>query len=145
KYRRANAIALLHCIKRWLNKAPNVMKKNVAPFTPTGDINDALFTSYQTTGRDWLADDDDDDDDEQSNNVLSKDYFSAQNSNSGYWFTSEQAQDYFQSWIKTDRRASIIETKLEENETAWPTISISEMNTEIRGNQDETIDNQWKT
>ncbi|CAF1351161.1 unnamed protein product [Rotaria magnacalcarata] len=143
KYRRANAIALLHCIKRWLNKAPNVMKKNIAPFTPTGDINDALFTSYQTTGRDWLADDDDDD--EQSNNVLSKDYFSAQNSNSGYWFTSEQAQDYFQSWIKTDRRTSIIETKLEENETAWPTISISEMNTEIRGNQDETIDNQWKT
>lgn len=31
------------CIYRWLKKYPNVTFSNFAPFTPTGDINDATF------------------------------------------------------------------------------------------------------
>ncbi len=29
--------------RRWLEKAPNISKQNVPPFTSTGDINDAIF------------------------------------------------------------------------------------------------------
>ncbi|CAF2078145.1 unnamed protein product [Rotaria magnacalcarata] len=35
--------ASLLLFHRWLNKAPNVFKQNIPPFTLTGDINDAIF------------------------------------------------------------------------------------------------------
>ncbi|CAF3044956.1 unnamed protein product [Rotaria socialis] len=35
-----SSLLLFH---RWLNKAPNVSKQNIPPFTLTGDINDAIF------------------------------------------------------------------------------------------------------
>ncbi|RMZ98107.1 sterile alpha motif domain-containing [Brachionus plicatilis] len=31
------------CVYRWLNKYPNVTISNYVPFSPTGDINDAIF------------------------------------------------------------------------------------------------------
>ncbi|CAF2058941.1 unnamed protein product [Rotaria magnacalcarata] len=34
---------ILNWIKRWLRKSTNIIKQNLPPFSPTGDINDALF------------------------------------------------------------------------------------------------------
>ncbi|CAF4746587.1 unnamed protein product [Rotaria sp. Silwood1] len=140
EYSKVIANELLHCIQRWLKRSPNVMKKNVAPFTPTGDINDALFTMYQPSDYDWWKSDY-----ETFDSLQSRQYFATSDSNEASWFTDEQAHDYFQLFIKATRRVNIIETKLEENETAWETVSISDVDDENPTNDDDDIEDQLKT
>ncbi|CAF4260209.1 unnamed protein product [Rotaria sp. Silwood2] len=140
KYSKKCADDFLDCVKRWLQRAPNVIKKNVVPFTPTGDINDARLKIYRSTDYDWWKHDY-----ETFDNLSTKDYFSMPSLNPGSWFTTEQAHDCFQLLIKTDKQANLIDTKLETNETAWDTVSISEVNNENATNDDDDIDDQWKT
>ncbi|CAF4178066.1 unnamed protein product [Rotaria sp. Silwood2] len=140
KYSKKCADDFLDCVKRWLQRAPNVIKKNIVPFTPTGDINDARLKIYRSTDYDWWKHDY-----ETFDNLSTKDYFSIPSLNPGSWFTTEQAHDCFQLLIKTDKQANLIDTKLETNETAWDTVSISEVNNENATNDDDDIDDQWKT
>ncbi|CAF3303678.1 unnamed protein product [Rotaria socialis] len=140
QYSKVLTHAILNCIKRWLKKAPNYMKKNVAPFTPTGDINDATFRLYESTNHDWWKPDY-----EPFATLPPQDYFSLPKSNPGSWFTAEQAQDCFQLLIKHDRAVNTMNMKLDNNETAWDTVSISEVDSENATNEEDDIDDQWKT
>ncbi|CAF5040444.1 unnamed protein product, partial [Rotaria socialis] len=106
------------------------MKKNVAPFTPTGDINDATFRLYESTNHDWWKPDY-----EPFAALPPQDYFSLPKSNPGSWFTAEQAQDCFQLLIKHDRAVNTMNMKLDNNETAWDTVSISEVDSENATNE----------
>jgi hypothetical protein len=132
----------LNCAKRWLLKAPNVIKKNIAPFTSTGDINDALFQIHQPTNFDWWRQDY-----ERFQNLPPADFFNVPelHENHSSWFTDEQAHDCFQHLIKTDRRENLMKTKIDENDTAWDTVSISEVDNKNAAGDEDEIDDQWKT
>ncbi|CAF4014819.1 unnamed protein product [Rotaria sordida] len=51
----------------------------------------------------------------------------------------------FSCSVSTTRRVNIIETKLEENETAWETVSINDVDNENPTHNDDDIDDQLKT
>ncbi len=134
-YSQIYAKELLNCIKRWLKQAPGVIKKNIAPFTPTGDINDAIFSIYQPTNQEWWKDDY-----EGFDHSLSGDYFSKIDSDMSYSFTNQDSHEYFQLLIKAERR-NVINAKMEGDETAWDTVSLQEVN----NNDEDEIDDRWKT
>ncbi|UJR11256.1 hypothetical protein I4U23_015438 [Adineta vaga] len=131
--------AFLDSAKRWLNKAPNVTKKNFPPFTPTGDINDAQvvmyspFTDYERWQDDSLG---------SNYSYLKNGYFSVYASNF-LSFTMEQAHEYFERLIIADGRINIFNTKIEENELVWPERYSD--NNEEESIQDNKIDTGDKT
>lgn len=120
----------LNCIKRWLSRTPNVIRATLPPFTPTGDINDAIFIIHRSL---------DDRKVEQVDTLLSK--YQPDEDNSIYrkyeidsFFPQEPIHNYFQKLIKSTRPTN--EMKMEiESETAWETISLPE----------ETADDDLKT
>jgi hypothetical protein len=128
----------LACVKRWMEKAPNVMKKNIAPFTPTGDINDALFSVCpRTTPFDWVIQDDK----QSENSPVVKDYFSISLSNLGSWFTDKEAHDCWQQIVKADGRTNLVYTNIDENEIVWDINPLSEAEHEdVTGEQSKISD-----
>jgi hypothetical protein len=103
-----------NCAKRWLQKAPNVTKRHFAPFTPTGDLNDALFIIYrspegQIYERTY----------EPFNYSAPSKYFSVLPSDLGSTFNDEQANEYFMRLIRKTRPVNDMETEIEENEIVW--------------------------
>jgi hypothetical protein len=138
-YSQVYAKELLHCVKRWLNKAPNVIKRNIPPFTPTGDINDAIFTIYShLTEFDWWKQDYEGFD----HSPMTNDYFSTLTSNSDSCWTTEQAHDYYQQLIKTGGRTNFMETNVETNQSVWKTISNNDVDDQ---NDEQNIPNPFKT
>ncbi len=134
---KANAHEFLGCVKRWLKRAPNVIRGNIAPFTPTGDINDAIFIIHRSA------------DDKPFERIYESfdhsppdKYFSPFNANPGSYFNNEQSQDYFQKLIESNKPISGIETIIEDDETAWDTVSLFQPNNE---DDEDEIDNEWKT
>jgi len=127
----------LGCVKRWLKKAPDVIRGNIAPFTPTGDINDAIFIIPRST------------DDKRFERIYEPfdhsprdKYFSSFNSDPGSSFTNEQSHDYFQKLIESTKPINDMETIIEDNEVAWDTVSLFQANNE---DEEDDIDNEWKT
>jgi hypothetical protein len=121
----------LGCVKRWLKKSPNVIRGNIAPFTPTGDINDAIFIIHRSA------------DDKPFERIYEpfdhsppEKYFSTLNSNPDPSFTNEQTHDYFQKLIESIKPISDKETSIEDNETALVTASLS---------QENKKDDEWRT
>lgn len=104
----------LNCIKRWIDRAPHVTKGHIAPFTPTGDLNDALFAIYQS-----VEDQNYQSSCEPFDCSGAPEHFSAINSDLSSSFTEEQADDYFARLIRKTRPINDMETKLEANEIAW--------------------------
>jgi hypothetical protein len=104
----------MNCVKRWLERAPNVTKGHLAPFTPTGDLNDALFTIYRSP------------EDENYQRTYQpfdcsspSKYFSVLPSDLGSCFNDEQANEYFIRLIRKTRPINDMETEIEENEIVW--------------------------
>ncbi|CAF1449677.1 unnamed protein product [Rotaria sordida] len=122
----------LNCIKRWLTRSPNVIQGNIAPFTPTGDINDAIFIIHQPSVRNFVPFD----------YSLSDKYFSLFNSNPGSCFNNEQSHDYLQKLIESNKPTNDMETMIEDNEIAWDTVSLFKANND---NDEDEIDNEWRT
>ncbi|CAF3609150.1 unnamed protein product [Rotaria socialis] len=97
-------------IRRWLNKSPNVIRGNIKPFTPTGDINDAIFLIHQSPNDPSFA-----------QNYVPLDhspsdkYFSLFNSNPGSCFNSEQSHDYFQKLVESVKIIKDIEARMIDN------------------------------
>lgn len=118
-----------------MKKAPNVIKKNIAPFTPTGDINDALFSMYaRVASFDWLIQDNKDFEDI----LVAEDYFLISLWNQGSWFTNEQAHRCSQQMIKADGRTkNLVYTIIDENEVVWDTTSLD-------GAEDMDVTNERK-
>lgn len=107
------------CIKRWLNKSPNVIKGNIAPFTPTGDINDAVFIIPQSSIDQIIQRSC------EPFDVSPPDkYFSPFNSNPGSWFSNEQSEEYFQKLIESTKPTTDMKLAMENDEIAWDTVSL---------------------
>ncbi len=106
-----------------MERAPNVIKKNIAPFTPTGDINDAIFlTGRQTTSFDWIIENCRIWNSSPPENTL----LSRVPCNSGCWFTTKKAYDYWLQMIKANGRKNLIYTTIDEHEIVWNTNSLSD-------------------
>ncbi|CAF3631775.1 unnamed protein product [Rotaria sp. Silwood1] len=127
----------LNSVKRWLNKSTNAIRGNIIPFTPTGDINDAIFVIDQPSYSKLFE-----------KNFLSFDhsppnqYFSPFKSNPGSCFNHEESQDYYQKLIQSSRPINSIEAIMEDNDTAWDTVSL--YHTPIDVDEDD-IDIERKT
>ncbi|CAF1189241.1 unnamed protein product [Rotaria sp. Silwood1] len=127
----------LNSVKRWLNKSTNAIRGNIIPFTPTGDINDAIFVIDQPSYSKLFE-----------KNFLSFDhsppnqYFSPFKSNPGSCFNHEESQDYYQKLIQCSRPINSIEAIMEDNDTAWDTVSL--YHTPIDVDEDD-IDIERKT
>ena len=134
---RAYASELLDCINRWLDKSPNVMKKNIAPFTPTGDINDAIFIIHRSSNDQLFGLNY-----EPFDHSPPERYFSTFKSYPGSCFNSEQSFDYLQRIIKSTKPVSFMEISMEDNEIAWDTVSLFEAKNE---DDDNEIYSEWKT
>ncbi|CAF4114978.1 unnamed protein product [Adineta steineri] len=100
----------LYCIKRWLEKAPNVIKGNFPPFSPTGDINDALFTIHQAPQGDS---------DQRTYELIDCSppsmYFSVLPSDLGCSFNDEQADEYYARLLRKTKPEDETEKETEEN------------------------------
>ncbi|CAF1313135.1 unnamed protein product [Rotaria sp. Silwood1] len=103
----------LNCIRRWLNKAPNVIKGNIKPFTPTGDINDAIFTINKSPNNPTFAE-----------NYIAFDhsppekYFSLFSSNPGLCLNNDQTHEYYQMSIYSGKLTKDLEKRMNSNKTA---------------------------
>ena len=111
---RATLCDFSNCVKRWLAKAPNVTKGPLAPFTPTGDINDALFTIHRSP------------EDDARQHVYEPfdcsapdSYYTVAPSGLNVSFTSEQADEYFARLIAKTRPSNDVETEIENNRVTW--------------------------
>ncbi len=110
---------------------------NIAPFAPTGDINDAIFIIHRT------AEDKTFERIYESLDYSPPDkYFSSFNANPGSYFNNEQSHDYFQKFIESTKPINAMETIIEDNETVWDTVSLFQANDE---DDEDEIDNEWKT
>ena len=134
-YSQIYAKDLLDSIKRWLKQSPKVIKKNLVPFTPTGDINDALFSIYQPTNHKWWKVDYEGFD----HSPPPKDYFSTIDADMNYFLTNQDAHDYFQLLIKSGR--TNFNTTIEADDMVWETVSVHE----VDNNDEDEIDDRWKT
>jgi hypothetical protein len=131
-----------------MERAPNVIKKNIAPFTPTGDINDAIFLiGPQTTSFDWIIENDTIWDSSPAENA----YFSLAPWNPGCWFTTKQAEDCWLQMIKADGRKNLIYTTIDENEIVWNTNDANTLGDGIKNPQEmqklkelDDLNNLWK-
>ncbi|CAF1282158.1 unnamed protein product [Didymodactylos carnosus] len=88
---------LISCIKRWQRLETNVLKQNVIPFTPTGDINDAIFSMPLNNKQPWC-------DFEEKSKWCDppNDYFCHEPWLNGSWFTLEESFDYYRKVINKD-------------------------------------------
>ncbi|CAF1652028.1 unnamed protein product [Adineta ricciae] len=103
------------CAKRWLARAPNVSKKQFAPFTPTRDLNDAVFCVYQSP-----------DSEKYQRTYETLDHSPSEKksigisiADPGSSFNDEQMHDYFAKLVKKYRPGGDVETEIKENEIAW--------------------------
>ena len=106
------------CAKRWLARAPNVSKKQFAPFTPTRDVNDAVFCVYQSP-----------DSEKYQRTYETLDHSSPPSTKKPIWrsavadtgdsFNEERMHEYFANLIRKYRLGGHIDTELKENEIAW--------------------------
>jgi hypothetical protein len=104
----------LHCVKRWLEKAPNVIKRRLPPFTPTGDINDALFIMYRSPQNEYnprIY--------EPFDCSPRSTYFSVQHFDLGFSFNDEQADEYFVRLIRKTKPMNDMDTEIKQNEIVW--------------------------
>ena len=70
-------------------------------------------------------------------------YFAMPVTNTGSWFTNEQAHDCIQLLIKADKGIYPFDTKIEENERVWgDDVSVTEADNE---DDDNEHDSQWRT
>lgn len=128
---------MLGCIKRWLQKAPNVIRETIPPFTPTGDINDAIFIIHRSENdkpfeRIY----------EPFDHSPPDKYFSFINFSSNSYFTNEQSHDYYQKLIESTKPIDDMKTIIEDDETVWDTVSLFQVNNE---DEEDDIDNELKT
>ena len=119
---RATLYDFLNCVKRWLERAPNVIRGRLPPFTSTGDINDALFTIYQSS--------------QDENNQRTYQpfdcsppfkYFSVLSLDLGSSFNDEQANEYFASLIRKTKPKNDMETEIEKNKVVWRSKSLDQL------------------
>lgn len=124
----------LNCVKRWLQQAPDIIKEQVVPFTPTRDLNDADFIRYSSpVGENY----------EQTYQPFDcstpSKYFSVLDSDLGSSFNEEQATEYFESLIRKTKPLDDMETKMKEHEVAWaPKVSHDVNDNFIIGNELKT-------
>ena len=124
---KANAYELLGCIKRWLNRAPNVIRKNIPPFTPTGDINDAIFIIHQDEQYQHVY--------ESMDHSPPKKYFS-EIPYDGWNLSNEKSHEYFQKFLQSTKPIRDNFTMIEKNDSVRDTIS-RQMNKEEAAVLDE--------
>ncbi|CAF0897838.1 unnamed protein product [Adineta steineri] len=112
----------LYCVKRWLEKAPNVIKGNFPPFSPTGDINDALFTIHQTSQGDS---------NQRTYELIdcspSSMYFSVLPSDLGCSFNDEQADEYYARLLRKTKPKNEMDMKIEKNSVVWECQSVDQL------------------
>ena len=117
-YRTAsNAHEFLTCIQRWLNRAPNVIRANILPFTPTGDINDAIFIIHRT------ADDHQYERVYESMDTSPPDKYFSVIPNSGWNLSNEQTHEYFQKLIQSTKPIGFMDMAFQENDTTEKPVS----------------------
>lgn len=97
----------MNSLKRWLNNSSNAIEGNITPFTPTGDINDAIFVIHQspddpTYGQSY----------EPFNLSPCPTYFSEFDSNPGSWFNADESHQYFQKLIQSEKIVKDIEERM---------------------------------
>ncbi|CAF1447511.1 unnamed protein product [Didymodactylos carnosus] len=121
---------LVLCIERWLKKLPYVTKRNIAPFTVTGDINDAQFPMPMQNKDPWWVGQVTECFDTSS----AEDYYRARQLYTGSWFTPDEAQDYFEKFIAEDRRLQMTTeiSKSQFHKVSWAIISEGEIGTETK-------------
>ncbi|CAF1319644.1 unnamed protein product, partial [Adineta steineri] len=104
----------MSCIRRWLKKAPNVTKKQFAPFTPTGDVNDAIFSIDQSVESEKYKKTY-----ELFNCLITEDLIARSISDLGSSNNEEQANEYFMNWVRKTKPINEIETEIKEKEIVW--------------------------
>ncbi|CAF3318913.1 unnamed protein product [Rotaria socialis] len=91
------------CVKRWQQKKTNKIRLNIAPFTLTGDINDALFLIPIIDKEPWCNFDEVDT--VENNMIRLNAHENDDRFNLKYyepWFTLEESHDYFHELIDKD-------------------------------------------
>ncbi len=123
----------LGCVKRWLEKAPNAIRGNIAPFTPTGDINDAVFIVPRSVNAKQFERVY-----EPFDHSLPGNYFSRAHT-SGLYITNEQTHEYYQKLVESTKPMSGMDTTIKEKEIVWDIDPPNPKNIE------EENKSEWKT
>ncbi|CAF1314178.1 unnamed protein product [Rotaria sordida] len=84
--------------QRWLSKSSNMIQGNITPFTPTGDINDAIFIiHYSSNDPTYMQNS------KPFDHSSPAKYFSTLNSYMGSGFNMEQAHEYCHRLFKNTK------------------------------------------
>ena len=105
----------LDCISRYLVKLSDTSSESVAPFTPTGDLNDAAFIIHKSPADSWFKNDD-----EPFYSAFTSKYIG--NGNSPFIISSstveycdaDQSHAYFSCLISKERNSDNKEDEIEQ-------------------------------
>ncbi|CAF2751248.1 unnamed protein product [Rotaria sp. Silwood2] len=95
------SVTIRDCInraQRWLSRSSNMIRGNITPFTPTGDINDAIFIIHRSPNNPTYMQNS-----KPFDHSSPAKYFSTLNSYVGSGFTMEQANEYCHRLFKNTK------------------------------------------